>query len=248
MLLLGVLSDLHGNLASLKRVLTAFEAWPIQGFLAVGDIGKYGHYPIEAKAEDDLHLASVSSMLSTIEATRLPFLWVPGNHDRPDLPFQGNADRRLCKIAGLRVFGIGGSPLYSGWPYEWEEAEVRGLSLPPFDILLTHTPPAHTSLDRLRLSGRSVGSEAVREIALNHQGFLLCGHIHESVGSELLGDCLCLNVGSLGAPYARLQAGLLRRDQEGDHVAHIDLTTDTIRWWSRALLEKEKPSEKDPPS
>lgn len=53
-------------------------------------------------------------------------------------------------------------------------------------ILISHSPPFHTSLDRLRFSGKHVGSGPVREVM--DSGFfdgVISGHIHESMGSMI---------------------------------------------------------------
>ena len=61
------------------------------------------------------------------------------------------------------------------------------------------------------------------------EGALVCGHIHEAAGAEVVDGCLCYNAGSLGAFAGRVQAGLLRREAAGGRwrVVHHDLAADT---------------------
>ena len=85
----------------------------------------------------------------------------------------------------------------------------------PFDILISHTPPARTNLDRTA-RGEHVGSEAVRRwIATARPALLVCGHIHESWGVERVEGVLCLNAGALGEPYGEEIFWLVRWSTEG---------------------------------
>jgi len=105
--------------------------------------------------------------------------------------------------------------------------------VPACDVLLCHCPPARTPLDRVYGRGVHVGSEAIRERALSHQGFLVCGHIHEAAGATQLGQCLCLNAGGLGRPFGKTQVGYIVRDGDQDLVGHEDLKAKKQRWWGR---------------
>jgi Icc-related predicted phosphoesterase len=164
----------------------------------------------------------------------LPVAWIPGNHDLPDLSGDGNIDFGSATIGALRISGIGGAgPDDFGFCYEWEEDDIRKRTLDPCDVILSHCPPARTPLDQVVYGGRHVGSEAIRERAESHTGFLVCGHIHESVGAVQLGDCLCMNVGGLGLPYGRPQVGFIERGPDGDIATHEDLHTGEIQTWRR---------------
>jgi len=64
-------------------------------------------------------------------------------------------------------------------------------------ILVTHTPPYGTRLDRLR-NGRHVGSKAIRTIIEKYQPDLcITGHIHESKGFDDIGRTQLINPGML---------------------------------------------------
>lgn len=157
-------------------------------------------------------IAPVRQALERARATGLPVLFVPGNHDLPRVPLEGNVDRRLVRIGGVRIFGIGGSgPARMGFPYEWTDEALAEVEVPGRDLILAHAPPADTGLDVTQY-GEHVGSRTIRALAAGTEGALLCGHIHESAGVERVEGCLCYNAGSLGAPFGRLQAGLLEMD------------------------------------
>ena len=66
-------------------------------------------------------------------------------------------------------------------------------------ILVSHTPPADTVVDRTG-SGLHVGSRAVRQFIERVQPDLcLTGHIHEARGTDTLGRTLVVNPGELAA-------------------------------------------------
>ncbi len=228
---LAIIGDVHAHTAHLTQVLTRLADEPaLDGLLMVGDLGAN---LLHGRRRDPSKLVayhqSARDVLRQVEDFGRPFLWVPGNHDLPDLAGQGNVDRRRARIGGLSVVGIGGAgPDIFGFPYEWGEAEIRALSLPAADVLLSHAPPARTPLDWVPRAGKHVGSEAVRERALATRGFLVCGHIHESPGILQLGACLAMNVGGLGRPYAHPRVGFIERSPAGDVAWLEDLVSGAV--------------------
>lgn len=238
-LVLAVIGDVHAHWNRLDRVLTRISEVGVDGILLVGDLGSHdlSWSRMRTPARDARYLASVEELLGRVRATAPAVLWVPGNHDLPDLAGVGNVDGRLAEVAGLRVAGVGGAgPERFGFCYEWDEDEIRAREVPECDVLLCHAPPARTPLDALEGNGEHVGSEALREIAERHDGVYVCGHIHESPGAVQLGRCLCLNVGGLGEPFGRAQVGFVRRpasDPGAWEVVHEDLESGVSRRWSR---------------
>ena len=173
--------------------------------------------------------ASLERLWSRLDQTGIPWRFVPGNHDLPDIQHDNNADGRLVELAGLSIYGVGGAgPARFGFPYEWSEADIwrRAEQAPArFDVLLTHTPPADTTLDKVLRGDLHVGSKAIRGLA-RRADFLVCGHIHEAGGVEQLGECLMLNAGALGRPYGRPQLGWIRRSPDRDGVTWENLAAD----------------------
>jgi hypothetical protein len=150
---------------------------------------------------------------------------VPGNVDRPGVARLLEAEGislhgRGEALGGLWLSGVGGSnltPLHG--PTEYEEDEITALlqaGAPPASlspllwILVTHVPPRATVTDRM-FAGKHVGSTALRAFleaaspeaprpALN-----LCGHIHEGIGQDRVGDTRICNPGAFTAGrYARI--------------------------------------------
>ncbi len=213
---LAVIGDVHFAMPSLDRVLTAIASEGPDAVLMVGDLG----------SEVDL-AATARAVLTEVASMGVPVVFVPGNHDRPGIPDQHdalNADGRVVSVAGLRVWGIGGAgPNRWGFPYEWTEDMLRTRPRKRADILLAHCPPSGCTLDRTA-RGDQAGSTAIRELL--SQGLvqlLLCGHIHEAPGCEVVEGVVCVNAGALGPPYGAPQYATVTWDEACTEVRHVVL-------------------------
>lgn len=235
---LAVVGDIHGHLLHLGKVVEHIGDTGVDGVLLVGDLGYgLGRGTRHNREQIVAYTRSLKAVMGKVRPLGVPVLWVPGNHDLRQISGPGNIDGKADQIGDLRICGIGGAgPDRRNLTYEWEEDEVRGLQLPEADVILSHCPPARTRLDWVPRENRHCGSEAVRERALVQQGFLVCGHIHESPGAEQVGECLCLNVGGLGRPFGEAQVGYIRRDEEGDAAWHVDLSSGRRTDWKRTEL------------
>ena len=152
-------------------------------------------------------------IVDEIRARGAAVLAVCGNTDQPEIEDYLRAeeidlDRRARRGRSHLRRRIGGSP-FGATPYERTEAQfadaaeeaLRASAAPT--ILVSHQPPRDTRCDRAR--GGHVGSTAIREAVLRHRpDLVLCGHIHESAGSDLLGASRIINPG----PW--FQGGILR--------------------------------------
>ncbi len=220
--LLAVVGDIHANFHLLSTVLERVSSSHAAGLLIVGDLANGSNKVSSHSPAMQRYRQQIRDVLDSLSALGLPMAWVPGNHDLPNLQGGRNADGRVLEVAGLRVLGIGGSgPARFGFPYEWDESDIRSRPSPACDIILSHTPPLGTRLD-LTASGHHAGSQAILERARALRGVLVCGHIHEAGGTQRLGDCLCLNAGSLGSPFGFAQLGFI---QGTDKVMWEDLET-----------------------
>ena len=77
------------------------------------------------------------------------------------------------------------------------ESGHRAVADAPRRLMVCHTPPYDTRLDRL-MNGQPVGSPAVRTFIETHQPDLaLVGHIHEGRGMDRIGRTVVLNAGAL---------------------------------------------------
>lgn len=140
-------------------------------------------------------------------------LALPGNVDRPEvLDYLRGAHISLHgetrRVGEVELFGCGGSnltPFHT--PLEYPDAELQAIlacayaqtAAAPVQILVCHTPPYATRVDRLT-DGRPVGSPAVRRFIEDTQPHLcITGHIHESAGTDRLGRTRIFNAGPFAA-------------------------------------------------
>jgi len=126
--LLAVIGDVHASWRLLDRVLERAVAARVHGILLVGDLGSHdlAHVARRTPERDARYLASIEILFERIASCGVPFAFVPGNHDLPELAHERNADGRVLDVAGLRVAGIGGAgPQRFGFAYEWGEDEIR---------------------------------------------------------------------------------------------------------------------------
>jgi Icc-related predicted phosphoesterase len=193
------ISDIHErleNLPALKADLRAAD-W----VLLLGDLTQFGH---RAQAE---------TVLNAIRTENQRILAVPGNLDHPDvidfLEEEGvslHGHRRIIGDIGLAGLGASNQTPF-GTPLELSEEEiyaglapqVEAIATARWRIVISHTPPRDTVVDRIR-SGSHVGSPSVRRIAEEYQPhLLLCGHIHEARGEDAIGPTRILNPGPFGS-------------------------------------------------
>jgi Icc-related predicted phosphoesterase len=186
-------SDIHNDFARLRELMNMEADY----YLAAGDTVTWERGYDEA-----------GELLRT-RGERV--LMLPGNHESA----AGTA--ALCRKFGLRDFheksfemagfhlaGLGySSPTPFATPGEYSEPEMAR-RLKPFAaldplILVCHSPPKGTRLDRVK-PGVHAGSQAVADfIAKNQPRLFFCGHIHEGEGvEERIGSTVARNVGKKG--------------------------------------------------
>lgn len=136
---------------------------------------------------------------------------LPGNHESADQVANmcarygmHNFHERHFQVGQWQVAGLGYSnPTPFNTPGEYSETQLadrlqRFAELRPL-VLICHTPPQGTDLDRIR-SGLHAGSSAVRDFIQEHQPeYFFCGHIHEAEGFQIeIGKTRAVNVGKKG--------------------------------------------------
>ncbi len=211
-----IIGDTHAQQERLAVTLKMLEGGRFAVALLVGDVGLDPPWMSPAREQErNAHDESMLRAVTLVERLLdCPVLFVPGNHDLPDPPIaldRCNADRRSKTIEGIEIVGFGGAgPTRFGFPYEWTESQAEAALAALLadresgpEILLSHSPPLGTGLDRTR-RGQQVGSGAVKRwIGRARPGLFVCGHIHEAWGVEMVEGVPCLNAGALGEPYAQ---------------------------------------------
>ena len=131
-------------------------------------------------------------------------------HDELFVKLGVSLNGRGIIIDDIGFFGVSAaphSPLHT--PYEISEekiarriaigyAEVKHASV---KVFVPHAPPYGTKVDIIH-AGFHVGSTAVREFIEDWEPtVVICGHIHEARGQDVLGKCRIVNCGPASKGY-----------------------------------------------
>lgn len=138
--------------------------------------------------------ASYLSFLVTMG--RAPLLYVHGNHDHTygQRPPEGCdcIEDKLVTVNGLRILGLGGSPLYNGGPHQYTERQMvrrinrlrwQLLRARGVDLVVTHAP-ARGYGDGEDLAHR--GFAALLPLLDRYKPrYLVHGHVHTEYGRDI---------------------------------------------------------------
>ena len=132
-----------------------------------------------------------------------------GNMDKPDvdtyLTKEGiNLHGNGFVFEDVGIFGCGGSsPTPFNTPSEISDEDIekylikgyRKVKDARWKVMICHTPPKDTATDAIR-GGVHVGSSTVRNFMVKYKPYVcVSGHIHESRGTDTVGNTLVLNAG-----------------------------------------------------
>jgi hypothetical protein len=193
-----VIGDIHGNLDLTPRMRTGISSADL--IFLNGDLTNFG---------TPQHLHKLLENLR--EHASAPIKAVPGNCDTPEVFLEIervgiNLHRSGEVIAdGLGIMAVGGSNISPfKMPIEFTDDDISKFLADGFDkikdcesvILISHFPPKDTNADKIS-SGPHVGSPALREFILQHPSIklVICGHIHEAMGTDELGGIPVVNHG-----------------------------------------------------
>ena len=195
-------SDIHGKYG---KVIEFLKNNQVDLVILTGDITHFG--PPELAGE----------ILNEIASFDVPVLAIPGNCDPAEL--YGNMDNsnainihgRSVTINNVGICGFGGSnPTPFKTPLEFEEVEIYENAKKALEevkdskvtLFVTHAPPVDTKADVLP-SGDHVGSISIRKIIEESQPTVnVCGHIHESIATDKIGETEVINPGMTSGGYA----------------------------------------------
>lgn len=186
-------SDIHSDLKALERLVNVEADY----YFAAGDLVSWAH-----------GLDKVGEVLKR-RAARTYVL--PGNHE------SAAGIAAFCERFGFTNFhgkhvlagescvaGLGYStPTPFNTPGEYTEeqmaAQLGKLAALHPQVLVCHSPPKNSLLDRAG-EGLHFGSASVRAFIETYQpGYFFCGHIHEAEGvEERIGATRCVNAGKRG--------------------------------------------------
>ena len=188
-----IFSDMHNDTRALEKLM-ATEA---DAYFAAGDLVSWAR--------------GLDKMGEILKRGVGRMYVMPGNHESESdiaafcarngfVNFHG----ATAEIGGVRFAGLGYSTVTPfDTPGEYTEDEIAA-HLEKFvewkpQVLICHSPPLGTALDRIR-EGLHGGSRAVREYIDEHQpAHFFCGHIHEAEGAVIqMGNTRAMNVGKNG--------------------------------------------------
>jgi Icc-related predicted phosphoesterase len=182
-------TDIHGSHRALEWLLGAWKGY--DAIIVGGDVTSQGMYGFFSK------------FFTLLTESSNPIYFVLGNHDPRESMVPGKARNihgRREKIGGFIVGGLGGSNITPfNTPFEISDDEARRTlsALKSVDILISHCPPFETKCD-MAYGGNHVGSKPVREfVETSTPKIVLCGHIHESRGTDELKRSKIINPGPL---------------------------------------------------
>lgn len=177
------ISDVHSNPIGIELARQLARRFEVDAILDTGDLTNFGVH-LETRIAD------------IVEALRVPYYFVPGNHDaaavRGRLEAADNVtviDRETELIAGIPVLGWG-DPTYTNWnalPPE-EAAEVRRDEASAVAAAVRTEAPAVLAVHDHRLAGESIGLVPL----------VLSGHYHRQIFEVQRGTRI-LGVGTTGA-------------------------------------------------
>jgi len=184
------LSDLHAEEAALEGLRKLLEKEKFDLILIVGDITQRG--PL-SYAEDLLDVLRGEKIFA-----------IHGNMDTKqvvDLLERRGFLLHLKKaeLGGWNFIGYGGSnPTPFNTPTEYSEEriydELNKMRMNSRTILITHSPPYDSGVDRTA-AGVSAGSKSIRRIIEEKKPFMnICGHIHENEGEARIGETRIIKV------------------------------------------------------
>jgi Icc-related predicted phosphoesterase len=188
------ITDLHGRISALERIME--DAGDADVLLLGGDITDFGTPNVAGRL-----VRCAQRQCGTVFA-------VSGNCDSKAI------DDRLIELGvclhgrglvhrDVGFYGVSAMPIWRGNMYELTEAEIATalctghgqLTSRGQDVLLSHTPPRDSQLDKTR-TGQHVGSVSVAEfIERAGPALVVCGHIHESRGIDHIGPATIVNCG-----------------------------------------------------
>jgi uncharacterized protein len=200
---IAYLVDVHDRFEAVPQTMT--EIGPVDVLVVGGDITTGGS-PDDAARAVDGWLGLAPRLLA-----------LAGNMDSPAIDARladlgVGLDGRGFAFGDVGVFGVSAAPLSPlHTPYELDDDELELRLEAGFAevencrvrILCPHAPPRGTACDRLP-NHEHVGSAVIRSFVERKQpDLVLCGHIHESRGTDSIGRTQVVNPGpALAGHYA----------------------------------------------
>lgn len=218
-----VITDIHSNP---NKIYSYLDENPVDEIIITGDVTEFG--------PEDLFINTLNKFSQYANVHALFGNCDPKNADKLlDESDATSIHDNVSSIGNIKLVGFGGSnPTPFDTPNEYTDEELYDnlnkysdeLNADEFSILVTHAPPLDTVADKIP-SGEHVGSCAVRKIIEETQPTLnLCGHIHEAIGQDKIGDTTVINPGDANSGHLCI-IELSQDDIDNKNVKNIELIT-----------------------
>jgi len=194
------LADIHGAFAKAEAIIKKESADLV---VIGGDLTTVGSVKEAERA------------IRQIQTVAARLLCVAGNMDLPQddelfATLGVSINGRGVEIGETGFFGVSASPFTPlHTPYEIPEEEIGKRIQAGFEqirhcvvkVFVPHAPPYGSRLDIIH-AGFHVGSTAVREFIENEEpDVVICGHIHEARGQDMIGKSRIVNCGTAAHGY-----------------------------------------------
>lgn len=212
---LAVISDIHGNLLALERVLVDIKTRGVDATVNLGDLGAGPLWPRETVA--------------LLQSLALPT--VRGNHDR----WMG--DRPIDKLPPAARFEHAAlTDAQRAWlhglpPSVELDGDVLAVHGTPSDDASYLTEEIHDS--RLIPASRALilerlGAAVARQV-------VLCGHSHRQSLTQIPGGCVIINPGTVGCPVFADSPTAGQSEHRSPHARYAVLTRRNGRWGAEMI-------------
>lgn len=189
-----ILTDIHSKP---DKIFDFLDENPVDQIIICGDVTEFG--------PEDYFIETLNKFSKYAQVHALQGNCDPSNaSDLLDKSNIVNIHNNTSNIGELILVGFGGSnPTPFDTPNEFSDEILyeelnkfkEQLSSDSFSILITHAPPFDTNADKIE-SGDHVGSKGIRKIIEETQPTLnVCGHVHESIGQDTIGNTVIVNPG-----------------------------------------------------
>ncbi len=177
-------SDIHLNPAGFDLAQRLAAQFEVAAVVDTGDMGTWG-------------LSFEPGVAARVQGFDVPYVFIKGNHDSPDVVRAVVANRNArvlngssTEIGGIRFFGAADPTFSPGEGYRYDDFErlkelrsvevghALDLQVPPADVLLVHDPRQAT-------------------YALGHVATVLDGHLH-AFGTQVTNGTRLLTTGTVG--------------------------------------------------
>ncbi|MBR0471586.1 MAG: metallophosphoesterase family protein [Methanosphaera sp.] len=196
-----MITDIHSNP---KKIYDYLDENSVDEIIVTGDVTEFGPEELFVDTLDKLtDYANVHALFGNCDPKNSPELL--------DKSKAINIHDNVSNINNIKLVGFGGSnPTPFDTTNEFSDEILYNelnkyseeLSSDSFTILVTHAPPLNTNADKIE-SGAHVGSSGVRQIIEETQPTLnLCGHVHESIGQDKIGNTTIINPGDASTGHA----------------------------------------------